>query len=124
MNSVDSRMSDEEDLIIEQVKKDADHFRSLLDLIPPQYYFSLEEKEEIWGNTTNEDDTGYRKRKKEKLSQFTISEIAELQQKGQTVEDLKKQRTAKKNVDSEEESQIASKHEGKKHSRNTKNKQK
>ena len=53
MNSVDSRMSDEEDLIIEQVKKDADHFRSLLDLIPPQYYFSLEEKEEIWGNTTN-----------------------------------------------------------------------
>lgn len=115
-------MSDDgEDLILQQLNKDADHFSSLLDLIPPQNFFNNEERDEIWGNDSTED----RKHKKGKLSQFTVSQIADLRQKGLPLGGKLKNKHSKQTSDhSEEESQTASKHEGKKHSRNNKNKQK
>lgn len=116
-------------MILEQVTRDQSHFRGLLDLIPPQSYFSKEDQEEIWGTTQDDeddDDSGFKKKKnkKHKLSAFTVTEIAEFRQKGQTIgEKLKKQRFADTDLDDRSKS-IAAKHEGKKHSRNQKSKKK
>lgn len=123
-------MSDGEDMILEQVTRDNSHFRGLLDLIPPQSYFSKEDQEEIWGTTqddSDDEDSGFinkKKNKKHKLSAFTVTEIAEFRQKGQTIGDkLKQQRFPDTDLEDKKKS-IADKHEGKKHSRNQKSKKK
>lgn len=41
---------DEENMIRSQLEKDNNHFKALLDLVPASAYFSIEDKDEIWGN--------------------------------------------------------------------------
>ncbi|XP_005092817.1 ribosomal RNA-processing protein 14-C [Aplysia californica] len=130
-------MSDEEDMILDQVKRDNNHFKGLLDLIPPQSYFSQEEKDEIWGNNTDTGDSneaGFGSKKKKQhnrkksgavsLSSLTVTQITELRQKGLTVGSTKRNEvgTEQSSDASGPGSSIAAKHEGKKQSRTQKNK--
>lgn len=130
-------MSDGEDIIVEQVARDTEHFKALLNLVNPQAFFNQESKDEIWGNATADpydDEDGesdgrwFHKKKKGgvSFSTMTMTQIAEMRLQGQTFGDLKKKnhKTNQSSDNTTQESSLSAKQEGKKKSRTPKNKNK
>jgi len=131
-------MSDDERRLVEQLMKDNQHFKRLLDLIPPQFYFSQEEKDEIWGNTAGSEDddeelfgrknNGKQPRRRvhagQKLASLTVSQIAAMRSTGETVGNKRKHQTtvSEEVEDVSADNGIAAKHQGKKQSRSSKGK--
>lgn len=89
-------MSDDEDMIRQQLVNDNEHFKALLDLVPASAYFSIEDKDEIWGNVgSDEDDDSAHTRKNRKkhkkkgilnpMSTMSVTQITEMRLKGETL---------------------------------------
>ncbi|CAL1526511.1 unnamed protein product [Lymnaea stagnalis] len=126
--------SDGEDTL-QKTKSDNLHFKALLDLIPPQFYFNFEDKQEIFGNVSDDEDLPdpkKRKKKKKPLSNLSVTQITELRQQGVTLGDKKgngKKDNGSGHVvngagDKSEEYSIETKHQGKKLSRTSNSKKK
>ncbi|CAG5119763.1 unnamed protein product [Candidula unifasciata] len=123
--------SDNEDLIIQQVKRDNLHFKALLNLVPPQSYFSQEDKLEILGGHTGDTDDeaeGPENKKRRRLSvnpftTLSVTEIIEKRHQG-GLAGAGKQMSKPKIVDAsggvDKAAQIVEKHKGKKLSRSAK----
>ncbi|BFZ20845.1 hypothetical protein BsWGS_23884 [Bradybaena similaris] len=123
--------SDNEDLIIQQVRRDNLHFKALLNLVPPQSYFSQEDKLEILGGhtgDTDDDDDGpeKKKRKKSTVNPFTTFSVTEIIEKRHqagitgTGKQVSKHRIVDASGGDDKAAMIVEKHKGKKLSRSAK----
>ncbi|KAH9507339.1 hypothetical protein Btru_057812 [Bulinus truncatus] len=131
---------DPDDTLLQQAQQDNVHFKALLDLISPQLYFNQEEKQEIYGNYSDDEEdenkSGGRKKKKRKkaasLSSLSVTQIAELRMKGETLGEKKKLNKKEKKVkqsqsapeSTEENYSISDKQTNKKKSRSSSTKKK
>lgn len=120
--------------VFDRVRQFNQHFKNLLDLVPPQLYFSQEQKDEIFGNLSDngeEDSTrpGQKRKRRGKnkgpsLSSFSVTQITEMRQKGETLGVKNARREVQPNrtngLEVTRETEVALKHQGKKKSRSSK----
>ncbi|RUS71100.1 hypothetical protein EGW08_021133 [Elysia chlorotica] len=126
---VEAKPESESD-VWDRVSQFNQHFKCLLDLVPPQSYFSQEQKDEIFGNVSDDDDEEAarpgKKRKKKglSLSSYSVTQITEMRQRGEILGAKKPKKEPKSNdmngTEAVTDNGIELKHQGKKQSRSSK----